>query len=229
MTTLDTKQLAKYIDHTYLKQDATVKEITALCEEAMKYGFYSVCVNSSWVPHCVELLSGSEVKVAAVAGFPLGAMSTAAKAFEAAEAAEQGAAEIDMVLPIGKLLQGDLQAVGLDIRRVVDAVRGRAIVKVIMETGYLNDEQKRLACHLSEEAGAHYVKTSTGFGPGGATVQDILLMRASVSAGIGVKASGGVRDYETALRMIEAGATRIGTSSGAGIVSGAPSTGSGGY
>ncbi|WP_166238369.1 deoxyribose-phosphate aldolase [Paenibacillus turpanensis] len=227
MTQLDKTQLAKYIDHTYLKPEATSADIAKLCDEAKEYSFFSVCVNSAWVPFCRERLEGTGVKIAAVAGFPLGAGAAAAKAFEAAEAAEQGAVEIDMVLAIGKLLEGDYAAVGADIRKVVDAVRGRAIVKVIFETGFLNDEQKKAACRLSEEAGAHYVKTSTGFGPGGAKVEDIRLMRASVSQNIGVKASGGVRDFETAMQMIEAGATRIGTSSGIAIVTGAK--GEGGY
>lgn len=219
------QNLASYIDHTLLKADATSAAIAKLCAEAREFGFYSVCVNGVWVPYCKELLDGSPVKISVVCGFPLGANAPAAKAHEAAIAAEQGANEIDMVLQIGQLLQGRHAEVEEDIRQVVQAVEGQAIVKVIFETGFLNEEQKVTACKLSEQAGAHYVKTSTGFGPGGATVEDIRLMRANVSAHIGVKASGGVRDVETAKRMIEAGATRLGTSSGAAIVQGQASQG----
>ncbi len=229
---LDARKLAAYIDHTYLKPDATPATIQALCEEAAQFGFYSVCVNGRWVSLCRELLDGlnksksTTVGISAVCGFPLGAQSSLVKAFEAARAVEDGATEIDMVITIGSLLIGDSKAVEADIRTVVEAVEGQAIVKVIMETGMLTDEQKRLGCRLAEQAGAHYVKTSTGFGPGGATEADILLMRQSVSATIGVKASGGVRDHATALTMIQAGATRIGTSSGAAIVQGSAGEGS---
>lgn len=222
----EVKNMEKYIDHTYLKPDAGSQQIGKLCAEAKEHGFYSVCVNGFWVPYCAEQLAGSETKIAAVVGFPLGAMASKAKALEAELAAKQGASEIDMVLPIGLLLEGRHDDVKSDIRDVVEAVQGQAIVKVIFETGLLNDDQKRTACKLSEEAGAHFVKTSTGFGPGGATVADIELMRASVSAHIGVKASGGVRDYETAVKMIAAGANRLGTSSGIAIMSGGAGTGS---
>lgn len=217
---VELKQIPSYIDHTLLKADANAQSITKLCQEAAEYGFYSVCVNGVWVPLCKQLLSGSEVRISVVCGFPLGANDSTVKAYEAAKAAEAGAAEIDMVLQIGRLLEGDEDAVREDIRAVVKAVEGQALVKVIFETGFLNDEQKKTACRLSEEAGAHYVKTSTGFGPGGATVEDIRLMRANVSAKTGVKASGGVRDLETAVKMIEAGATRLGTSSGVAIMQG---------
>jgi deoxyribose-phosphate aldolase len=226
MANFDVKRLASYIDHTLLKADADESAIRKLCEEAKQYGFYSVCVNGTWAPLCKELLKGSTVKIAVVCGFPLGASESSVKAFEAAKAAEQGADEIDMVLQIGRLKQGNYDAVRDDIRAVVKAVEGRAIVKVIFETGALNDEQKAAACRLSEEAGAHYVKTSTGFGQGGATVDDIKLMHANVSSAIGVKASGGVRDFETALAMIEAGATRLGTSSGVAIMTGLKSSSS---
>lgn len=219
--------LASYIDHTLLKADATSAGIEKLCAEAREHRFFSVCVNGVWVPYCKELLAGSGVKISVVCGFPLGANAPEVKAFEAAHAAEQGANEIDMVLQIGQLLEGRYAQVEEDIRQVVKAVEGKAIVKVIFETGFLNEEQKITACKLSEQAGAHYVKTSTGFGPGGATVEDIKLMRASVSAHIGVKASGGVRDLATAQQMIAAGATRLGTSSGIAIVSGL--AGQGGY
>jgi deoxyribose-phosphate aldolase len=220
MGDFDLKQLPSYIDHTLLKPDALSPAIDNLCKEAAKYGFYSVCVNSHWVAHCHKALQGTAVKIAAVVGFPLGASLSEVKAFEAVKAVENGASEIDMVLPIGLLLEGRHDAVRADIARVVDAVKGKAIVKVIMETGFLNDEQKIAACKLSEEAGAHFVKTSTGFGPGGASVEDVTLMCHHVSPSIGVKASGGVRDLETALRMIEAGATRLGTSSGVSIMNG---------
>ncbi|MCR8631440.1 deoxyribose-phosphate aldolase [Paenibacillus radicis (ex Xue et al. 2023)] len=217
---IDPKQIPAYIDHTLLKADSNEQAVLKLCDEAVKYGFYSVCVNGVWVPVCKKALTGSEVKISVVCGFPLGANDSAVKAFEAAKAAEAGADEIDMVLQVGQLMEGNYDAVREDIRAVVQAVQGQAIVKVIFETGFLNEEQKIAACRLSEEAGAHYVKTSTGFGPGGATVEDIRLMRGNVSASIGVKASGGVRDLETALKMIEAGATRLGTSSGVAIVNG---------
>jgi len=212
------EELAAYIDHTALKPDTGIGTIRTLCEEAVRHSFYSVCVNGMWVAACKELLAGTSVKISAVCGFPLGAMQAAALAFEADRAVQDGASELDMVLPVGALLAGDAGTVERHIRSVVEAAADATIVKVIIETGYLNDEQKRLACTIAEASGAHYVKTSTGFGPGGATVADIRLMRACVSDGIGVKASGGVRDCETALAMIEAGATRIGTSSGVAIV-----------
>lgn len=230
MTSYEVKNIEKYIDHTYLKPDAKTADIAKLCTEARQYGFYSVCVNGGWVPFCVKALEGSAVKVAAVVGFPLGAATSASKAFEALEAATSGAAEIDMVLNIGWLLEGRYDEVRQDIKAVVDAVQGKAIVKVIFETGFLTQEQKKIACVLSEEAGAHFVKTSTGFGPGGATVEDVELMRMSVSPVVSVKASGGVRDYETAVKMILAGANRLGTSSGVAIVTGATEAGvSGSY
>lgn len=217
----DKAKLPAYIDHTLLKADATTEAIGNLCDEARKYGFYSVCVNSMWVQAASEALEGSGVRVSAVVGFPLGASLTEVKAFEAAKAAEHGASDIDMVMAVGALLAGDEDYVREDIRAVVDAVRGKAIVKVILETGYLNEEQKRTACRLAEEAGAHFVKTSTGFGPGGATVEDVALMKAAVSPNVQVKASGGVRDLTAALAMIQAGATRLGTSSGVAIINGA--------
>jgi deoxyribose-phosphate aldolase len=215
--------LASYIDHTLLKPDAQSEAISKLCTEAKEYGFYSVCVNSRWAAFCSRELQGTAVKTCVVVGFPLGAMSSESKAFEAAEAVKQGAIEIDMVLPIGLLLEGNEAGVKSDIAQVVDAVKGKAIVKVIFETGFLSNDQIVAACRLSEEAGAHFVKTSTGFGPGGATVEHIKLMRASVSPAVQVKASGGVRDLQTAKAMIEAGASRIGTSSGIAIVSGTTS------
>ncbi|BFH12819.1 deoxyribose-phosphate aldolase [Paenibacillus melissococcoides] len=218
--------LASLIDHTFLKPEAVRSDIEKLCDEARRHGFYSVCVNGTWVPLCRERLAGSDVRIAAVCGFPLGAGASSAKAFEAARAVEDGASEIDMVLQIGRLLDGDVKAVEADIAQVVRMVEGKAIVKVILETGMLTTGQKIEACKASEAAGAHFVKTSTGFGRGGATVEDIRLMRGNVSPHIGVKASGGVRDTATALAMIEAGATRIGTSSGIAIVTGAGPTAS---
>lgn len=214
----DAATLAQFIDHTLLKPEAGRKDIERLCEEALRHRFYSVCVNSVWVPVCREALAGSGVRISAVCGFPLGAQSSKAKAFEAKQAADEGATEIDMVLQIGRLRDGDLDAVRRDIGEVTEAVRGRAIVKVIIETALLTDEQKVLACRLAEEAGAHFVKTSTGFGPGGATEDDVRLMRGSVSPHIGVKASGGIRDLDAALRMIAAGASRLGTSAGVAIM-----------
>ncbi|GAA3403715.1 deoxyribose-phosphate aldolase [Paenibacillus hodogayensis] len=226
----DSRRVAAYIDHTLLKADATPEAIGRLCDEAREYGFYSVCVGSAWVPLCIRRLAGSGVRVSAVVGFPLGNSLSEAKALEAAHAADHGASDIDMVLAVGALLAGDEAYVREDIRKVVEAVKGRAIVKVILETGYLNEDQKRTACRLAEEAGAHFVKTSTGFGPGGATVEDVKLMRAAVSPSVEVKASGGVRDWATAQAMIAAGATRLGTSSGVAIVGGANAgTASGGY
>lgn len=222
---MDKKQLARYIDHTYLKPDARKATIEKLCEEARQYNFFSVCVNSVWTPLCAELLKGSDTKVCVVTGFALGASLSEAKAYEAAQAVEKGATEIDMVLSVGHLLDGDHAFVQNDIATVVKAVEGSAIVKVIFETGLLNDEQKKTAAKLSEAAGAHFIKTSTGFGHGGATVEDIRLMRAAVSDKVQVKASGGVRDLETAIAMIEAGATRLGTSSGVALMNGGTATG----
>lgn len=221
---MEPKAVASYIDHTLLKADANRAQIEQLCKEALEHQFYSVCVNGVWVSTCAELLKGSNVKVAAVVGFPLGANAPQAKAYETARAIEDGATEIDMVLQIGPLLDGDYKLVEEDIRAVVKMAEGKAIVKVIFETGMLTDEQIVKACQISEAAGAHFVKTSTGFGAGGARVEHIKLMRENVSPTIGVKASGAVRDYETAKAMIEAGANRIGTSSGVKIANGLAST-----
>jgi deoxyribose-phosphate aldolase len=211
------ESLAAYIDHTLLKPDASEEEIKALCKEALKYGFYSVCINSSYVQTANKELEGSGVKVCSVIGFPLGASTTAAKAFEAGEAVKNGADEVDMVIHIGALISNDRDYVIKDIADVVQAAAG-APVKVIIEAGLLDDERKRLACELACEGGAAFVKTSTGFGHGGATVADVKLMRETVGPDIGVKASGGVRTAEAARQMIEAGATRIGTSSGPAII-----------
>lgn len=212
------QNLARFIDHTLLKPDATEEQIAKVCSEAMENDFYSVCINPYWVPLATGLLEGTSVKVCTVIGFPLGATTTKAKAFEAEEAVAQGAAEVDMVMNVGALKSGDYDLVRNDIQTVVKTVHGRAIVKVILETCLLNETEKIKACELSVAAGAHFVKTSTGFGPGGATVEDISLMRRVVGPDIGVKASGGIRDYDTAIAMIKAGATRIGTSSGVKII-----------
>ena len=213
------KPLNKYIDHTLLKPDATKEEIENLCNEAKEYDFYSVCVNSTWVPFAKSLLDGTDVKIAAVTGFPLGAMITEAKAYETEVAAREGASEIDMVINIGALKSKDYETVETDIAEVVKAAaKYDAIVKVILETGLLTKNEIVEACKLSERAGAHFVKTSTGFGHGGAEIENVKLMRESVSEKVDVKASGGIRDKETALKMIEAGAGRIGTSSGIKIV-----------
>lgn len=212
------QDLAYLIDHTLLKPDATEEQIVKICHEAIKNNFCSVCINPYWVPLAAELLDGTSVKVCTVIGFPLGATSSRAKAFEAEEAIAQGANEVDMVLNVGALKSGHYDLVTSDIQGVVKAAQGRALVKVILETGFLNEAEKIKGCELSVAAGAHFVKTSTGFGPGGATVEDIALMRRVVGPEIGVKASGGVRDYDTAIAMIKAGATRIGTSSGVKII-----------
>ncbi len=215
---IDNAKLAKMIDHTILKPDAMPADVEKICAEATKYHFASVCVNSSYVPLCAKLLAGSDVMVCAVVGFPLGAMLPDAKAFEARYCADLGAQEVDMVLNIGRLRAGDNDYVRADIAGVVEATEGRAAVKVILETCLLNDEQKRTACALAKEAGAAFVKTSTGFSTGGATVEDIKLMRSLVGPDMGVKASGGIRTREDALKMIEAGANRIGASSSVAIL-----------
>ena len=214
-------KLAGMIDHTLLKPDATPDQIAQLCFEAKKYGFATVCVNPTWAELCAKLLQGSPVKVCTVVGFPLGASATEVKVFETINASQHGVTEIDMVINIGGLKARDLQAVATDIRGVVMAAHSRGmLVKVIIETGLLTDEEKVIACLLSKEAGADFVKTSTGFSGGGATVHDIGLMRRVVGPEMGVKASGGVRTYEDAESMVKAGATRIGASAGVKIIAG---------
>ena len=213
--------LAKMIDHTLLKPDATQEQIAQLCFEARKYGFASVCINPTWVEMCAKLLEGSAVKVCTVIGFPLGATSPEVKAFETQVAMGHGATEIDMVINVGALKARDLDLVAKDIRGVVMAAHtGGAIVKVIIEAILLTDEEKTIACLLSKEAGADYVKTSTGFASGGATVKDVALMRRVVGPEMGIKAAGGVRTFEDAENMIKAGATRIGASAGVKIIQG---------
>ena len=214
--------IARLIDHTLLKPDATADKIITLCGEAKEHGFASVCINPFWVPLAVQELTGSSVKTCTVVGFPLGANLTATKIFEAGKALRSGAQEIDMVINVGALVGGDLPSVLADIRGVVEESHGAgAIVKVILETCLLTDAQKVTASKICVEAGADFVKTSTGFSTGGATLEDIVLMRKTVGPAMGVKASGGVRSYADVMKMVEAGATRIGTSSGAAIVAGA--------
>ncbi len=212
--------IANMIDHTALKADTTAAAIKQLCEEAKEYHFASVCVNPTWVKKAAELLHGSDVKVCTVIGFPLGASTTETKAFETKDAIEKGATEVDMVINIGALKDKNDDLVERDIKAVVDAARGKALTKVIIETSLLTEEEKIRACQLAVKAGADFVKTSTGFSTGGATTEDISLMRRIVGEGIGVKASGGVRDTAGAEAMIKAGATRIGASSGVSIVKG---------
>jgi deoxyribose-phosphate aldolase len=212
--------LARMIDHTLLAPTATRADIEALCDEASENCFASVCVNPYWVTLANEKLAESPVRVCTVIGFPLGANRPETKVYEAVRAVEDGAVELDMVLNTGALRSGDYSAAERDIAGVVGAGRGRAIVKVILETGHLTDEEKVKACVLARRAGAHFVKTSTGFGKGGATEEDVRLMRRVVGPALGVKASGGVKDQPTAIRMIEAGATRIGASAGVRIVHG---------
>lgn len=212
------ENIARKIDHTLLKADAVKDQIVTLCQEAKEYNFYSVCVNPTWVKEASKQLEGSDVEVCTVIGFPLGANTTETKEFETKNAIGNGATEVDMVINIGQLKAQDDEAVEKDIRTVVKAAEGKALVKVIIETSLLTEEEKVRACELSVKAGADYVKTSTGFSTGGATVADIKLMRETVGHDIGVKASGGVRDREDAVAMIEAGASRIGASSGIKIV-----------
>ena len=212
-------KLNKYIDHTLLKQDATEEQIDCLLSEAKAYDFASVCVNPTWVEHAKKGLEGTDVKVCTVVGFPLGATTSAVKAFETKEAIQNGADEIDMVINVGALKSGNLTLVESDIRAVVEASCDK-LVKVIIEACLLTDQEKVVACQLSQKAGADFVKTSTGFSTGGATIADVTLMRETVGTEMGVKAAGGARSYADALAFVEAGATRIGTSSGVVILKG---------
>jgi deoxyribose-phosphate aldolase len=220
------KDVAKMIDHTLLKADAKREEIEKICSEAMEYKFASVCVNPTWVKASAELLTGSGVKVCTVIGFPLGATTTETKAFETKNALVNGATEVDMVINVGALKDKQDEQVEQDIRAVVDEARGKALVKVIIEASLLTDEEKIRACKIAVKAGTDFVKTSTGFSTGGATVEDIALMRKIVGPDIGVKASGGIRDAKAAHAMIDAGATRIGASSGIAILKGEMGTSS---
>ena len=212
-------KLNKYIDHTLLKADASQEQIETLIEEAKKYDFASVCVNPTWVNFAAQALKATYVKVCTVIGFPLGANTPELKAFETSDAIQNGANEIDMVINIGALKSRNFDLVERDIRAVVEAAKG-TLVKVIIETCLLTDDEKVKACQIAQKAGADFVKTSTGFSTGGATVVDVALMRKTVGPDMGVKASGGARSYEDALAFIKAGATRIGASSGVAIMEG---------
>ena len=205
--------LNRYIDHTLLRPDATAEDIEKLCAEAIEHQMFAVCINGCWVQHAWNYLADSDVSIATVVGFPLGASDSDSKRYETEAAVDNGAHEIDMVMNLGQFINGDHQYIIREIRDVIEAADDRR-VKVIVETGHFSDEQITKACQLAVEAEAHFVKTSTGFGPGGATVEHVRLMRETVGQSAGVKASGGIRDRETALAMIEAGATRIGTSCG---------------
>ncbi|WP_148886617.1 deoxyribose-phosphate aldolase [Streptococcus sp. Marseille-P6264] len=212
-------KLNKYIDHTLLKADASQEQIETLIEEAKKYDFASVCVNPTWVSFAAQALKATDVKVCTVIGFPLGANTPEIKAFETSDAIQNGANEVDMVINIGALKSRNFDLVKRDIRAVVEAAKG-TLVKVIIETCLLTDDEKVKACQIAQKAGADFVKTSTGFSTGGATVEDVALLRKTVGPDMGVKASGGARSYEDALAFIKAGATRIGASSGVAIMEG---------
>jgi deoxyribose-phosphate aldolase len=214
------EDIAAMIDHTLLKADSTDKEIIQLCDEAKQFKFATVCINPYWVPLASQELAGTGVGITTVIGFPLGSSSTLVKSTEARDAIASGATEIDMVLNVGAMKSGNIAAVEKDIREVALACKGKAILKVIIETCYLTDDEKKLAAELCKTAGADFVKTSTGFGPSGAALKDIKLIRHVVGTEMGVKASGGVRDLPFALQLIEAGATRLGTSSGIALVTG---------
>ncbi|EGO2581993.1 deoxyribose-phosphate aldolase [Enterococcus faecalis] len=213
-------ELNRMIDHTILKPEATEAAVQKIIDEAKEYNFFSVCINPCWVAFASEQLADTDVAVCTVIGFPLGANTPEVKAYEAADAIKNGANEVDMVINIGALKSQQYDHVRQDIQGVVDAAKGKALVKVIIETALLTDEEKVKACELAKEAGADFVKTSTGFSTGGAKVADVRLMRETVGPDMGVKASGGVHNAEEALAMIEAGATRIGASTGVAIVSG---------
>ncbi|SEA96435.1 deoxyribose-phosphate aldolase [Thalassobacillus cyri] len=218
------ENLSKYIDHTQLKPETSKEKINQVCQEAKEYEFASVCVNPYWVNYCYEQLKETSVKVCTVIGFPLGANTKEIKAFETKQAIENGATEVDMVINVGALKSKDYDTVKADIEAVVREAEDKALVKVIIETSLLTKEEKVQACELAVKAGADYVKTSTGFSGGGASVEDIKLMRATVGPELGVKASGGVRDFESTKAMIDAGATRIGASSGIQIIKGEQGT-----
>ena len=221
------QRLAGMIDHTLLKADATEAQVRKLCEEALKYEFASVCINPANVALAAGMLRGSSVRVCTVIGFPLGATTPTAKAVETRDAIANGAQEVDMVINVGALKSGNYDMVRRDVQGVVDAAAGAATVKVILETALLSDDEKIKACLIAKYAGADFVKTSTGFGPGGATVEDVALMRRTVGNSMGVKASGGIRNFETAQKMVAAGATRIGASASVAIVKGDSSVGKG--
>ncbi len=218
-------ELAKYIDHTLLKPEAVQSQFKQLCEEAVKYQFKSVCVNSSWVPYVTKKLRGTGIKICSVIGFPLGEMDSRSKAFEARSAISNGADELDMVINVGALKSRNLDLVEKDIRAIKRACRSNTILKVIIETVLLTDEEKIIACEISKKADADFVKTSTGFLGGGATVEDIILMRRIVGPDMGVKASGGIRSYDQAVALINAGANRLGCGSSIAVITGATVSG----
>ncbi len=214
-------EMARYIDHTLLKPEAALRSFDRLCEEAIRHGFKAVCVNSGWVKYVDNKLNGTPVTVCSVVGFPLGAMHCMSKAFEARKAVEDGAQELDMVLNIGAMKACDLNAVEEDILAVRHEAEHPVLLKVIIETCLLTTDEKMKACEIAQKAGADFVKTSTGFSSGGATVEDVALMRETIGPEMGIKASGGIKDFETAAAMISAGATRIGAGAGVAIISGA--------
>ncbi len=215
-------ELAKYIDHTLLKPESVISQFEQLCDEALKYKFCSICVNSGWVSFVAKKLKGSGIKICAVVGFPLGAMDCQSKAQEAGNAVNAGADELDMVINIGALKSRDLKWVEEDIKAVRNASKSNTVLKVIIETFLLTEEEKVLACEISKKAGADFVKTCTGFLGGSATIEDIALMRKVVGPDMGVKASGGVRDYEKAIALLNAGANRLGCASSIAVMKGAP-------
>ena len=218
-------ELNKLIDHTLLKATATIADIETLCKEAVEYAFYSVCVNSCYVTTAKKFLAGTDIKVCSVVGFPLGAMSAKAKYFETGEALSDGADEIDMVLNVGLLKSGEVNKALDEIISLKRCVGENRVLKVILETCYLTDEEKRLACRMALDAKADFVKTSTGFGSGGATLADVKLMKECVQDKAKIKASGGIRDYETAMQYVNLGVQRIGTSNGIAILKGEKGTG----
>ena len=222
MKPLTATEMAAFIDHTVLKPDADQTAFDKLCKEAGEYRFKAVCVNSNRVWYVANKLHGTGVEICSVVGFPLGAMDSRAKAFEAQVAVENGATELDMVMNIGALRSGNIKTVEKDIQAVRSAAPRTAILKVIIEACLLSDEEKVLACNSAKNAGADFVKTSTGFSTGGAIVEDIALMRKTVGPDMGVKASGGIKNWNDAISMIEAGANRLGVSSGVAIIQGAP-------
>lgn len=224
-TQISPAELAGYIDHTLLKPEAIESQFEQLCSEAVKYKFKSVCVNSSWVPFVAKKLRGSGIIICSVIGFPLGGMDTRSKAFEARSAIANGATELDMVINVGALKSGNLKLVEEDIRAIKRACRSTTLLKVILETGLLTDAEKILACEISKKAGADFVKTSTGFSGSGATVQDIALMRRIVGPNMGVKASGGIKTFDQAVALIDAGANRLGCGSSIAVITGAESQG----
>lgn len=211
--------LARYIDHTLLKPEAKEEQINKLCEEAIQYGFYSVCINSSWTDYCARKLRGTKVKVTTVVGFPLGAMDSRTKTYETRNAIENGADEIDMVINVGALKNGDLKTVEADLRAVLTACRNTTTTKAIIETCLLSDDEKVIASQLVKKVGYNFVKTSTGFSTAGATAHDVALIRQTIGPKMGIKAAGGIRTYEDALLMLRSGATRLGCSASVKIVS----------